>query len=89
VIRCLRTEVDYVLPADPEAPSRACCHGNRLDAVMSSTQAMGGIAAALRSDDMCLGRSRIPRRPAAGSVGTYRTGSGFPRWANVYAKEAR
>jgi hypothetical protein len=37
MICCLRTEVDYVLSADPEAPSRACCHGNHLNAVMSST----------------------------------------------------
>jgi hypothetical protein len=30
VICCLKTEVDYVLPADPEAPSCAHCHGKHL-----------------------------------------------------------
>jgi hypothetical protein len=29
--------VDYVLPADPEAPSRTHRHGNHLAAVLSST----------------------------------------------------
>jgi hypothetical protein len=40
VICCLTTEVDYVLPADPEAPSRTCCHRNHLAVVVSSPGAL-------------------------------------------------
>ena len=37
--------MDYVLPADPEAPSRTCCQGNHLDAVVSSARPSPRIAA--------------------------------------------
>ena|ERR1700750_1736132 len=33
---CLHSEMDYVLPADPEAPSRTRSHGNQRGVLLSS-----------------------------------------------------
>ena len=51
----LRTEVDYVLPADPEAPSRACRHGISRPKVTRAANSPRDRSGAMRSRAIELG----------------------------------